>query len=122
MKMVFVLLATLVGFSASASNSVYVMDNVFTASGPATPNYFLNLNKINGEFKKVSKLELGVLRFAGASVDSAANTVRYNFHQIDEAQGTDTCWSTLGFTTSQSEKGPVVTDVKAEKTCYKLED
>lgn len=121
MKLVIALLATMVGFSASAA-SVHIMDNVFTASGPATPNYFVNLNKINGEFKKVSKLELGVLRFAGASVDSSANTIRYNFQQIDEAQGTDTCWSTLAFTTAQSEAGPVVSDVKAEKTCYKLED
>ena len=122
MKMVFATLATLIGFSASAATTVFVNDNVFTASGPATPNYFTNLNQITKEFQKVSKLELGVLRFAGASVDSAKNTIRYSFQKIDEAQGRDVCWASLAFTVAQSDNGPVVSDVKAEKTCYKEQD
>ena len=122
MKMVFATLATLIGFSASAATTVFVNDNVFTASGPATKNYFTNLNKITAEFQKVSKLELGVLRFAGATVDAEQNTVRYTFHKMDEPQGRDICWATLSFTVIQSENVPVVSDVKADKTCYKDQD
>jgi hypothetical protein len=122
MKMVFATLATLIGFSASAATTVFVSDNVYTASGPATKNYFTNLNQISAEFNKVSKLELGALRFAGASVDAEKNTIRYSFQKMDDAQGRDVCWSSVAFTVAQTEAGPVVSDVKAEKTCYKEQD
>ena len=121
MKTAFVLMMSFVA-SAAFAKPVFVNDNVFTASGPATPAYHTNLGQISAAFKKVSDLELGRLKFAGASVNADAGTIQYQFHQILPSESRTTCWAQLSFTAKTTATGPVVSDVKADKACFVEQD
>ncbi|MNL09285.1 hypothetical protein D3C87_1300400 [compost metagenome] len=122
MKAAIFAVASLINFSANAA-VIGVNSNMFMASGPATPNYFINLNKITAEVKKVSSAELGVFSFAGATVNAEAGTVRYTFQRMEKSDIVEVCWSQVSFTTKEdSAAGPVVSDVKAQLDCYKNQD
>lgn len=122
MKAAIFAVASLINFSANAA-VIGVNSNMFMASGAGTQNYFINLNKIIAEVKKVSSAELGLFSFGGATVNTEAGTVRYTFQRMEKSDIVEVCWSQVTFTTKEeTAAGPVVSDVKAQLDCYKNQD